>query len=207
MAVDRIAIVSPREASNPAAIRAAFAELFSMLIFVFAGQGSGMAYIVGYCGRQTYRQWTCNSWWSFSCIIVSCIWAFVAVAVGANIYGGHINPAVTFGAFIGGNITLLRSSAPLPSRLSTLNEELDMVLVTLPTIGSIVGANILVGGAFDGASMDPAVSFGPAVVSWSWTHHWVYWLGPFIGSAAAAILYDNIFIGDDGQEPLTNSDF
>ncbi|KHN23149.1 Aquaporin TIP1-3 [Glycine soja] len=44
MAVDRIAIVSPREASNPAAIRAAFAELFSMLIFVFAGQGSGMAY-------------------------------------------------------------------------------------------------------------------------------------------------------------------
>jgi len=74
-------------------------------------------------------------------------------------------------------------------------------------IGSIVGANILGGGAFDGASMDPAVSFGPAVVSWSWTHHWVYWLGPFIGSAAAAILYDNIFIGDDGQEPLTNSDF
>ena len=65
--------------------------------------------VVGYCGRQTYRQWTCNSWWSFSCIIVSCIWAFVAVAVGANIYGGHINPAVTFGAFIGGNITLLRS--------------------------------------------------------------------------------------------------
>lgn len=44
MAVDRIAIVSPREASNPAAIRAAFAEFFSMLIFVFAGQGSGMAY-------------------------------------------------------------------------------------------------------------------------------------------------------------------
>jgi len=44
MAVYRIAIGSPREASNPAAIRAAFAEFFSMLIFVFAGQGSGMAY-------------------------------------------------------------------------------------------------------------------------------------------------------------------
>ena len=34
---------------------------------------------------------------------------FVAVSVGANISGGHVNPAVTFGAFIGGNITLLRS--------------------------------------------------------------------------------------------------
>lgn len=34
---------------------------------------------------------------------------FVAVAVGANISGGHVNPAVTFGAFVGGHITLLRS--------------------------------------------------------------------------------------------------
>jgi glycerol uptake facilitator-like aquaporin len=34
---------------------------------------------------------------------------FVAVSVGANISGGHVNPAVTFGAFIGGNITLLRT--------------------------------------------------------------------------------------------------
>lgn len=34
---------------------------------------------------------------------------FVAVSVGANISGGHVNPAVTFGAFIGGHITLLRS--------------------------------------------------------------------------------------------------
>lgn len=33
---------------------------------------------------------------------------FVAVSVGANISGGHVNPAVTFGAFLGGNITLLR---------------------------------------------------------------------------------------------------
>lgn len=33
---------------------------------------------------------------------------FVAVSVGANISGGHVNPAVTFGAFIGGHITLLR---------------------------------------------------------------------------------------------------
>ncbi|XP_028097210.1 aquaporin TIP1-1-like, partial [Camellia sinensis] len=33
---------------------------------------------------------------------------FVAVSIGANISGGHVNPAVTFGAFIGGHITLLR---------------------------------------------------------------------------------------------------
>ncbi|KAK7266043.1 hypothetical protein RIF29_18682 [Crotalaria pallida] len=67
----------------------------------------------------------------------------------------------------------------------------------------------LVCGAFDGASMNPAVSFGPALESWTWTHHWVYWLDRFIGSAAAAILYDNIFIGDDAHhhQPLSNTDF
>ena len=74
-------------------------------------------------------------------------------------------------------------------------------------IGFIVGANILAGGAFDGASMNPAVSFGPAVVSWTWTNHWIYWLGPLIGAAIAAIVYDNIFIGDGPHEPLSTRDF
>jgi aquaporin TIP len=32
---------------------------------------------------------------------------FVAVAVGANISGGHVNPAVTFGLALGGQITIL----------------------------------------------------------------------------------------------------
>ncbi|CAI0411424.1 unnamed protein product [Linum tenue] len=74
-------------------------------------------------------------------------------------------------------------------------------------IGFVVGANILAGGAFDGASMNPAVSFGPGVVSWTWTHHWVYWLGPFIGSAIAAIVYDNVFIADSRHEPLPTRNY
>lgn len=32
---------------------------------------------------------------------------FVGVSVAANISGGHLNPAVTFGLAIGGNITLI----------------------------------------------------------------------------------------------------
>ena len=73
-------------------------------------------------------------------------------------------------------------------------------------IGFIVGANILAGGAFDGASMNPAVSFGPAVVSWSWANHWVYWAGPLIGAAIAAIIYDLIFI-DSTHEQLPTTDY
>ncbi|XLS92103.1 hypothetical protein HN51_068111 [Arachis hypogaea] len=101
--VQRIAIGSPGEAAQPDAIRAAFAEFFSLLIFVFAGEVSGMAY-----NKLTNNGPAIPS----GLIAASLSHAFgliVAVSVGANISGDHVNPAVTFGAFIGGNITLLRS--------------------------------------------------------------------------------------------------
>ncbi|KAF5748259.1 putative tonoplast intrinsic protein [Tripterygium wilfordii] len=64
-----------------------------------------------------------------------------------------------------------------------------------PTLtGFVVGANILAGGAFSGASMNPARSFGPALVSWYWTDHWVYWVGPLIGGGLAGFIYENFFI-------------
>jgi aquaporin TIP len=44
MPVSRIAIGSPAEASQPDAWKAALAEFISMVIFVFAGEGSGMAF-------------------------------------------------------------------------------------------------------------------------------------------------------------------
>ncbi|GMN39968.1 hypothetical protein TIFTF001_009190 [Ficus carica] len=64
-----------------------------------------------------------------------------------------------------------------------------------PTLtGFVVGANILAGGSFSGASMNPARSFGPALVSWDWTDHWVYWVGPLIGGGLAGFIYENFFI-------------
>lgn len=61
-------------------------------------------------------------------------------------------------------------------------------------VGFVVAANILAGGAFSAASMNPARSFGPAFVSGIWTHHWVYWVGPLIGGSLAAYIYDAFFI-------------
>ncbi|XP_022951998.1 aquaporin TIP4-1-like isoform X3 [Cucurbita pepo subsp. pepo] len=60
--------------------------------------------------------------------------------------------------------------------------------------GFVVGANILAGGAFSGASMNPARSFGPALVAGDWTDHWVYWVGPLIGGGLAGFIYENFFI-------------
>ncbi|KAI4316117.1 hypothetical protein L6164_024129 [Bauhinia variegata] len=82
----------------------------------------------------------------------------------------------------------------------------------------VVGANVLAGGTFSGAAMNPARAFGPALVSGNWTDHWVYWVGPFIcgknrfpavtarkfrsiGGGLAGFVYKNFFI-DRSHAPV-----
>lgn len=48
----------------------------------------------------------------------------------------------------------------------------------------------LTGIYFTGASLNPARSFGPAVITRDFpTYHWIYWLGPCLGSVAATGFY------------------
>lgn len=44
MPISRIAVGNPAEAGKVDALKAALAEFISTLIFVFAGEGSGMAF-------------------------------------------------------------------------------------------------------------------------------------------------------------------
>lgn len=68
-------------------------------------------------------------------------------------------------------------------------------------IGFVLGANILTGGPFDGAAMNPARAFGPALVGWNWSHHWVYWVGPMIGAGLAGALYEFVAGEQPDQAP------
>ncbi|KAK8588729.1 hypothetical protein V6N13_087631 [Hibiscus sabdariffa] len=252
MPIRNIAIGGPEEATHPDALKAALAEFFSTLIFVFAGSGSGMAF-----NKLTNNGPTTPAG-LVSASIAHGFALFVAVSVGANISGGHVNPAVTFGAFVGGNITLLRGilywiAQLLGSTVACLLLQFSTGYLGVPAfglsagvgvwnavvfeivmtfglvytvyatavdpkkgnigiiaplaIGLIVGANILAGGAFDGASMNPAVSFGPALVSWSWNNHWVYWVGPLIGGGLAGLIYEFVFINQTGHEQLPATDY
>ena len=56
-------------------------------------------------------------------------------------------------------------------------------------IGGTVALAVLVGGPISGGSMNPARSFGPALVGWTWTAHWVYWVGPLLGATLGASAY------------------
>lgn len=61
-------------------------------------------------------------------------------------------------------------------------------------VGLAVATDVLLGGAFTGASMNPARAFGPALAARFWLHHGVYWVGPLLGGALAAVLYQGVFL-------------
>jgi len=56
-------------------------------------------------------------------------------------------------------------------------------------IGATVGLDAIFGGPVTGASMNPARSFGPALVSGQWTDFWIYVAGPVAGAALGALAY------------------
>ncbi|XP_016160437.1 PREDICTED: aquaporin-2 [Ficedula albicollis] len=60
------------------------------------------------------------------------------------------------------------------------------------SIGLSVAVGHLLGIRYTGCSMNPARSFAPAVIVGDFSDHWVFWVGPLIGAAAASILYNYV---------------
>ena len=65
-------------------------------------------------------------------------------------------------------------------------------------IGGTVALDALFGGGVTGASMNPARSFGPALLASEWTDFWIYLLAPITGALAGAFLYSLV---RDGRGP------
>ena len=61
-------------------------------------------------------------------------------------------------------------------------------------IGLAVLVGHLVAVPITGASMNPARSLGPALVSGEWANHWIYWIGPLIGGGLAGLTYKFAFL-------------
>lgn len=73
-------------------------------------------------------------------------------------------------------------------------------------IGATVGLDALFGGDVTGASMNPARSFGPALVANTWADFWIYVVGPMLGALVGAALYQSMRVpaaprADIGERP------
>ncbi|XP_046576189.1 aquaporin-8-like [Haliotis rubra] len=110
--------------------------------------------------------------------------------------GAHILSAVGPGPGIVCEI-LLTTVLVLTVLMSAVDDHSKSNLAPL-AIGFAVTVCIFAGINTTGASMNPARSFGPAVAlsvykSEVWTYHYVYWVGPLLGSVIAALFYRIIF--------------
>jgi MIP family channel proteins len=183
----------------------------------------------------------------------------IAVMVSATgaISGGHLNPAVSFGLFVGGKIkccnmfaywvaqlagasvagfvllflftnqmdpakgtslahTIVANGTPdLPrAGIDTVQGIMIEAILTFflvfvvygtavdaraPKIGGLaigltVALDILFGGPFTGAAMNPARTFGPALASGHWNNQFIYWIGPLLGGGLAGLAYGRFLI-------------
>ncbi|CAL0316669.1 unnamed protein product [Lupinus luteus] len=255
MASRRYAFGRVDEVTHPDSVRATIAEFISTFIFVFAGEGSILALDKIYKLRGSSAS---------ELVVIALAHAFslfAAISASMHVSGGHVNPAVTFGALLGGRISVLRAVyywiaqllgsilAALLLRLGTNNMRPESFHVSVGVgaahglvleiamtfglmyivyataidpkrgpigslaplaIGLLVGANILLGGPFDGGCMNPARAFGPALVGWRWKYHWVFWVGPLIGAALAALIYEYVMVPTEpphNHQPLAPEDY
>ncbi|KAI2545424.1 aquaporin 1 (Colton blood group) [Homo sapiens] len=59
-------------------------------------------------------------------------------------------------------------------------------------IGLSVALGHLLAIDYTGCGINPARSFGSAVITHNFSNHWIFWVGPFIGGALAVLIYDFI---------------
>ncbi|XP_043716973.1 probable aquaporin TIP2-1 [Telopea speciosissima] len=246
----KLAFGSFGDSFTGSSLKSYLAEFIATLLFVFAGVGSAIAY------SDLTSDAALAPAGLVAIALAHAFALFVGVSIAANISGGHLNPAVTFGLAVGGNITILTGifywvaqllgsvvacfllnfvtngkAVPthgVASGMSSIGGVVMEIVITFAlvytvyatavdpkkgslgtiapiAIGFIVGANILAAGPFSGGSMNPARSFGPAIVSGNFAGNWIYWVGPLIGGGLAGVIYGDIFIGS--YSPVSSQDY
>ncbi|OXU26752.1 hypothetical protein TSAR_010493 [Trichomalopsis sarcophagae] len=177
-----------------------------------------------------------------------------AISSTAHISGAHLNPAITVGAVVCGQKSLLSALVYIigqtaggivgfgllklitPQQLlhggdpsttrdfcvTLVNEDVGMFkgfMAELIATGILVFMACAIGDSrndcntdstaikfglaiavlcfgfvpYTGCSMNPARSFGPALLNNQWTGHWVFWFGPFAGALVGSLLYKMTF--------------
>jgi MIP family channel proteins len=131
--------------------------------------------------------------------------ALVPVYLGAQ-FGGAVAASVAL-RLLFGNVAHLGTTLPSGSVGQSFGLEvvltffLMFVIISVATdtravgqaaaiaIGGTVGLEAIFAGPISGASMNPARSLAPALVSGTWQGQWIYLVAPVIGAVAGALVY------------------
>jgi MIP family channel proteins len=132
-------------------------------------------------------------------------WRLVPYYIAAQLLGACAASAAHLALFV--NVANPGATTPSGSPWQALGLEVILTLFLMFVIAAVAtdvravgqAAAIAIGGyvalaatfagPIAGASMNPARSFGPALLSGTWNSHWVYWVGPLVGAALGALLY------------------
>jgi MIP family channel proteins len=69
-------------------------------------------------------------------------------------------------------------------------------------IGLTLTVDVLVGGPLTGAAVNPARAFGPELIQHEWSHAWIWYVGPFVGGALAALAYEWLYLRPPRPMPV-----
>ena len=67
------------------------------------------------------------------------------------------------------------------------------------TIGGMVFLIHLIAVPLTGASVNPARTFGPALISGFWEFHWLYWVAPILGGIIAGLIMNYVFVNNEDK--------
>jgi len=135
-----------------------------------------------------------------SAILLSLTYTGIQTGMGCHGLNPHLQPGQGFWAevvftFIFLFVVFSTAVSPFAGKMAPLSgHEYGPGKLTPFAVGMTIMVLHLVGVPFTGASMNPARSFGPAVVNGCWKNHWIYWLGPLFGSSLAALLCEVLFL-------------
>src|SRR4029078_7962334 len=135
-------------------------------------------------------------------IIAQIIGAVIAAAVVYSIFGSEMSASVTLPSE--DNVvralileTVMTFTLVYVVLATTTSRNFKIVPLAGLAIGFTLGLNVMFGGAITGGSLNPARSFGPALVMGNFTYHWIYGLAPILGGIIAAGVYKAIHKDED----------
>jgi aquaporin Z len=161
-----------------------------------------LVYALGHLSGAHLNPAVTLAFWSVRRFPTSEVLSYVAAqCVGAAAASGVLRTALGPVGNLGATLPTLPASAAFAIEF-LLSFALMFVIMAVATdervadgfaalaVGLTVGFCALMGGPLTGASMNPARSFGPAIVSGNWTAHWIYWIAPITGMWVAARAYE-----------------